>query len=67
MTYSIGAHGKQIKTWVQSDLDCTKKVASGERQAAITDSDSTNARILSLIKDLGNTVLTKTRAAELHK
>ncbi|KAL9082136.1 MAG: hypothetical protein Q9159_006677 [Coniocarpon cinnabarinum] len=32
----------------------------------ITDDDPTNARILSLITDLGNTVLAKTRAAELH-
>jgi len=33
----------------------------------IADDDPTNARILSLINDLSNSVLAKRRAAEIHK
>lgn len=29
--------------------------------------DATNSRILALVKDLGNAVLTKSRASELHR
>ena len=35
--------------------------------ASLTDDDPVNQRILNLVNDLGNTVLAKSRAAELHR
>ena len=52
-----------METWKSAD---GQNDVPEMRKPPITDDDATNARILSLILDLGNTVLAKTRAGELH-
>lgn len=37
-----------------------------DKRADLTDDDPINARVLALVNDLGLTILTKTRASELH-
>lgn len=41
-------------------------VDDGDILEVVTDEDPLNAKILTLVNDLGNTVLAKNRAAELH-
>ncbi|KAI9723131.1 MAG: hypothetical protein M1828_004379 [Chrysothrix sp. TS-e1954] len=57
-------NAEQVKP-TTADMHAGQTSAIAENQV-VTDQDATNARILALIKDLGNTVLTKTRAGELH-
>ncbi len=56
---------EQIKPWARSlgrgDTKCTRL-----ESAPTADADPVVAKILSLITDLGNTVLVKRAAAELH-
>ena len=57
-----------MKQWGAQGLPSSAMIAGTERdRTKITDDDPVNARILSLISDLSNTVLAKTRAAELHR
>ena len=56
----------QIKPWgtASDNIRFRRKL---EIRASITDSDPQNARILKLVTDLGNTVLAKKAASDLHR
>lgn len=55
----------QIKSWAAKSEDISFK-RKKEVTVAITDDDPTNARILKLTTDLGNTVLAKRAANDLQ-
>lgn len=46
--------------------DEAKRASRDKLKAASTDPDATNERILKLVADMGNTVLSKRAAADLH-
>lgn len=45
----------------------SSKIPAEAKNKLITDNDPLNARILKLVTDLGNTVLAKRAANDLHK
>ncbi|KAH7038586.1 Rapamycin-insensitive companion of mTOR, N-term-domain-containing protein [Macrophomina phaseolina] len=55
-----------IKPWIASTATIEGLKAPSEIKCKITDSDPLNARILKLVTDLGNTVLAKRAANDLH-
>ncbi|KAL9066493.1 MAG: hypothetical protein Q9157_007127 [Trypethelium eluteriae] len=55
-----------IKPWTGSFSDTRPTLSKVQTITSVADSDDTNARILELIKDLANTVLTKRAAADLN-
>ncbi|KAF4306455.1 HR1 repeat rho-binding protein [Botryosphaeria dothidea] len=55
-----------IKPWTASSVTMEGLRASAGAKNKITDSDPINARILKLVTDLGNTVLAKRAANDLH-
>lgn len=65
MQVGITADQAQIKPWAATSEDISWKRKT-EVTVAITDSDPTNARILKLATDLGNTVLAKRAANDLQ-
>ena len=57
----------QISFQRPTDDTETKRQSRDKFKAAVKDADPVNAKILSLVVDLGNTVLTKKAAADLHR
>ncbi|KAI9659927.1 MAG: hypothetical protein M1821_001279 [Bathelium mastoideum] len=55
-----------IKPWTGSSIGSQPMTSRQMTNTPVTDADDTNARIIDLIKDLGNTVLTKRAAADLN-
>jgi len=43
-----------------------QSAATEDSKSDLTDDDPVNARVLTLVNDLGFTILTKSRASELH-
>ncbi|KAI9828974.1 MAG: hypothetical protein M1819_006473 [Sarea resinae] len=55
-----------IQPWYNTPNDAVNELAFNRLKAAVTDEDPMNARILGLVVDLGNTVLSKRAATDLH-
>lgn len=52
--------------WSDPSTKQVEPFPADDKRAELCDADPVNARILSLINDLGFTVLTKSRVSELH-
>jgi rapamycin-insensitive companion of mTOR len=61
----VYANVRQITPWTAKPDDMSWK-RKNEVTVAVTDADATNARILKLATDLGNTVLAKRAANDLQ-
>lgn len=57
----------QIRPWRHVAGPGQRTSISASNRVVMTDDDPVNARILSLVVDLGNTVLTKRAASDLHR
>ena len=47
-------------------LQLAQPTATEDNKSDLLDDDPVNARVLTLVNDLGFTILTKSRASELH-
>lgn len=57
----------QIKPWATVLFSKSRVTRKLEVKTSTTDTDPLNARILKLVIDLGNTVLAKKAASDLHR